>query len=349
MSYDREPDIDVDDLRKVDDRDDLLADLEAMSSDDYGSNAFITEDTVVDKKKKSKKKKREEETASTSGSGDWFTDFMDNIHAAEGGATRRPRRGTDIEDIIYGKKKKKKKKKKKDGEPTDFKKEFETENMLYTNLLRDQTKFTASLQATYDALAGRKASGRGMTKNEQDLIANITSARSLCTQLVDKRTNLKKLTTELSLKERKELGLGADLDGGGLGEFGSAYLKKLIDERHMLEQGGSDIIYDMDEEDVGEALQDRLNAPVDDKDKDLYTDTDRTVESEAYLRYENANITTYVSIKSSGESDWDYVARDPEGNEVSDYPLPCSSIGSINRSTNIMTDEFGQKYQIEWR
>ena len=349
MSYDREPDIDVDDLRKVDDRDDLLADLEAMSSDDYGSNAFITEDTVVDKKKKSKKKKREEETASTTGSGDWFTDFMDNIHAAEVGATRRPRGGTDIEDIIYGKKKKKKKKKKKDGEPTDFKKEFETENMRYTNLLRDQTKFTASLQATYDALAGRKASGRGMTKNEQDLIANITSARSLCTQLVDKRTNLKKLTTELSLKERKELGLGADLDGGGLGEFGSAYLKKLIDERHMLEQGGSDIIYDMDEEDVGEALQDRLNAPVDDKDKDLYTDTDRTAESEAYLRYENANITTYVSINSSDESDWYYVARDPEGNEVNDYPLPCSSIGSINRSTNIMTDEFGQKYQIEWR
>ena len=349
MSYDREPDIDVDDLRKVDDRDDLLADLEAMSSDDYGSNAFITEDTVVDKKKKSKKKKREEETASTTGSGDWFTDFMDNIHAAEVGATRRPRRGTDIEDIIYGKKKKKKKKKKKDGEPTDFKKEFETENMLYTNLLRDQTKFTASLQATYDALAGRKASGRGMTKNEQDLIANITSARSLCTQLVDKRTNLKKLTTELSLKERKELGLGADLDGGGLGEFGSAYLKKLIDERHMLEQGGSDIIYDMDEEDVGEALQDRLNAPVDDKDKDLYTDTDRTTESEAYLRYENANITTYVSINSSDESDWYYVARDPEGNEVNDYPLPCSSIGSIFRSTNIMTEEFGQKEQIEWR
>ena len=349
MSYDREPDIDVDDLRKVDDRDDLLADLEAMSSDDYGSNAFITEDTVVDKKKKSKKKKREEETASTTGSGDWFTDFMDNIHAAEVGATRRPRRGTDIENIIYGKKKKKKKKKKKDGEPTDFKKEFETENMLYTNLLRDQTKFTASLQATYDALAGRKASGRGMTKNEQDLIANITSARSLCTQLVDKRTNLKKLTTELSLKERKELGLGADLDGGGLGEFGSAYLKKLIDERHMLEQGGSDIIYDMDEEDVGEALQDRLNAPVDDKDKDLYTDTDRTTESEAYLRYENANITTYVSINSSDESDWYYVARDPEGNQVNDYPLPCSSIGYINRSTNLMTDEFGQKYQIEWR
>ena len=349
MSYDREPDIDVDDLRKVDDRDDLLADLEAMSSDDYGSNAFITEDTVVDKKKKSKKKKREEETASTTGSGDWFTDFMDNIHAAEVGATRRPRRGTDIEEIIYGKKKKKKKKKKKDGEPTDFKKEFETENMLYTNLLRDQTKFTASLQATYDALAGRKASGRGMTKNEQDLIANITSARSLCTQLVDKRTNLKKLTTELSLKERKELGLGADLDGGGLGEFGSAYLKKLIDERHMLEQGGSDIIYDMDEDDVGEALQDRLNAPVDDKDKDLCTDTDRTAESEAYLRYENANITTYVSINSSDESDWYYVARDPEGNVIDDYPLRCSSIGSINRSTNIMTDEFGQKYQIEWR
>ena len=112
MSYDREPDIDVDDLRKVDDRDDLLADLEAMSSDDYG-NAFITDDSLVGKKKSKKKRKKEEETeASPSGSGDWFTDFMDNIHAAEVGATRKPRRGTDIEDIISGKKKKKKKKRK---------------------------------------------------------------------------------------------------------------------------------------------------------------------------------------------------------------------------------------------
>ena len=61
MSYDREPDIDVDDLRKVDDRDDLLADLEAMSSDDYG-NAFITDDSLVGKKKSKKKRKKEEET-----------------------------------------------------------------------------------------------------------------------------------------------------------------------------------------------------------------------------------------------------------------------------------------------
>lgn len=344
MSFDREPDIDVDALREQDDRSDLLADLEAMSSDDYGANAFLTDDSVVGKKKKKKKKSEED----SSNDGDWFSSFMNDLHEAEAGATRKPRRGQDIEDIITGGKKKKKKKKKKAGEPTDFKKEFETENLLYTNLLRDQTKFTASLQSTYDALAGRKASGRGMTKNEQDLIANITSARSLCTQLVDKRANLKKLATELSMKERKELGIGAS-DGSSLGEFGSAYLKKLIDERHILEQGGSDVIYDMEDDDVASALQDRLSAPVDEEDKDLYTDTDRSVESEAYLRYENSNIKTYVSINSEDEDDWYYVARDPEGNEVPDYPLPVSGKGSINRSTNIMTDEFGQKYPIEWR
>lgn len=349
MSYDRdrEPDIDVDELRKQTDHGDLLADLEYMSGDEYGSGAFLTDDTIVGKKKK-KKSKKEEETQAPNG-GDWFSSFMDDIHAAEVGATRKPRRGQDIEDILgNGGKKKKKKKKKKDGEPTDFKKEFETENLLYTNLLRDQTKFVSSLQASYDTLSGRKASGRGMTKNEQDLIANITSARSLCAQLVDKRANLKKLATELSMKERKELGIGS-ADGTGLGEFGSAYLKKLIDERHMLEQGGSDTIYDMDEAEVADALQDRLEAPIPDKDKDLYSDTDRTSESETYLKYENANIKTYVSINSQDETDWYYVARDPEGNEIDDYPLPVSDIGSINRSTNIMTDEFGQKYTIEWR
>ena len=360
MANDRnqEPDIDIDAAMKYNpkDRENLLAELEVMSGDEYSqtssASSFLTGMNLVGKKKK-KKKTDEEETTSTKSStnsgGDWFTDFMKNLDDAEAGAaTRRPRRGQDIEDILTSGKKKKKKKKKKEGEPTDFKKEFETENQLYTTLLRDQTKFTDVLQKQYNDIIGRKASGRGMTKNEQDLIANITSARSLSAQLIDKRVNLKKLATELSMKERKELGLAGE-EGSGLGEFGSSYLKKLIEERHVLEQGGSDEVYDMSDEEVAGALQDRINAPISEEDMELYADKDRSEESEAYLRYENSNIKTYVSINADDKTDWYYIARDPEGNEVPDYPLPVSGIGSINRSTNIMTDEFGQKYEIEWR
>ncbi len=359
MAIDRnqEPDIDIDEVTKHDpkDRENLLAELEVMSGDNYASSSsapsFLTDLNLVGKKKKKNKKEKlleENETSTDTKSGDWFTDFMKDLDDAEAGAAcRRPRRGQDIEEILTGKKKKKKKKKK-EGEPTDFKKEFETENQLYTNLLRDNTKFTDSLQKAYDVMTGRKASGRGMTKNEQDLIANITSARSLSAQLIDKRVNLKKLATELSMKERKELGIGA-AEGTGLGEFGSSYLKKLIEERHVLEQGGSDEVYDMSDDEVANALQERVDAPISEEDMELYADKDRSEESEAYLRYENSDIRVYVSIDENDRANWYYIARDPDGNEVPDYPLPVSCIGSINRSTNIMTDEFGQKYEIEWR
>ena len=141
MAIDRnqEPDIDIDEVTKHDpkDRENLLAELEVMSGDNYAGSSsapsFLTDLNLVGKKKKKNKKEKlleEDETSTNTKSGDWFTDFMKDLDDAEAGAAcRRPRRGQDIEEILTGKKKKKKKKKK-EGEPTDFKKEFDTENQL---------------------------------------------------------------------------------------------------------------------------------------------------------------------------------------------------------------------------
>lgn len=331
---------------------DILAEVEYLSSDSYykenvEAQAFdspmISTKFLEQREQKMEKKKKKKDLV---GESDWFSDLMGDIAEAEAGTRIKTKHKVSLEDMLGVKKKKKKKKKK--GEPTDFRREFETENSLYNNILRDTTRFVDSLQREYDSLAAKKGSGRGTTKNVQDLISNITSARQLAANLVDKKVSLKKLSYELAMKERKELGIGNE-DNGDVGVHGSAYLKQLIESRDMLFRGGSDVVSDIDSDDVESYLDESIARPVTDAERDMYGDSDRTEEADLYLKYENSNISVFVVLpEGGGTSDAYYIARDEDGDEVDDYPLPVSRISSINRSTGIATDEFGQKYQIEW-
>lgn len=350
-----QPDIDIESILPTDQekqqRDDLFSELEYLSGDSYSSNlpapsgpAFITSDIFKNREKKEKKTV----TQAKEYEGDWFSSFMEDIEEAEAAASMKQRKRTSaMEDILGISKKKKKKKEKKKGEPTDFKKEFEVENTLYTNLLRDNTRFVDSLQREYDSLSTRKASGRGMTKNTQDLISNINAARQLSMNLIEKRVNLKKLATELSMKERKELGLGGS-EGTDMGEYGSAYLRKLIDEQSSILRTGSDEIIDESEVSIDDMISANLGAPVDEEYEKNYGKVDRTTEAERYLKYENSGVTVYACIDHEDHSNSYYVARDSEGNELPDYPLPLSPVTTVNESTGYAVDAYGQKYPIEW-
>ena len=367
-----EPDVDVESVLLQDEsqkrRENLINELVSMSGDDYqdyavGPSAIIDPSLLNFGKKKKKKKKESEPVVSetkesVAGEKDWFSEFVDGLGDAVVGASMKPRRRSsyqsDVDEMLFGSKKKKKKKKKK-GQPTDFRKEFEPENLLFTNILRDTTRFIDTLQREYDTITSKKGSGRGTTKNTQDLVANINSARQLAMSLVDKKVNLKKLATELSFKERKELGL-ANGEGTDLGEYGSAYLKKLIDERQMIFNGGREDIIDLGENydddgvaaSVGELLSENIDRPISEEEAKMYGDDDRTEEADLYLKYENENVTVRVSIDKTDSENYSFYAVNDKGEQVYDYPLPVSRITSINRSTGIATDEFGQKYFISW-
>ena len=352
---DYEPDIDLEDLVPQDKetkqrRDDLISELEYLSGDSYMEDhadeipsSFISVGFLKKRKPEGIEEKKEKIE-----SDDWFSELVEDCKEAEAGASLSRRGKASSLDDLFGEKKKKKKKKKKQGEPTDFRKEFESENALYTNILRDTTRFVDSLQREYDSINSKKGAGRGTTKNTQDLVSNIISARQLATSIVEKKVNLKKLATELSFKEKKELGLGAQ-EAGNLGEYGSAYLKQLIDQRQMLFNEGSDEITEIDENDVSSYLDESMARPVTEEEINLYGKSDRTDEAEQYLIHENDNIQVVVSINHDDTSDFYYIARDEDGNEVPDYPMPVSKIVSTNRSTGMAIDEFGQKYEIEWR
>lgn len=354
-NYD-EPEIDVESLVPQSDEDikrhkDMMAELEYLSGDQFvtdhpeaQSASYISTSVFNSRSKKKKKEKAEEQ--SVGGQRDWFTEFVEETEQI--GKRKYTKRDvtSDLDDILGRKKKKKKKKKK--GEPTDFKKEFETEKALFSNILRDTSRFVDSLQREYDSLSSRKATGRGMTKNTQDLISNINSARSLQKDLVKELGNIKKLAIELSMKERKELGLDGS-EGTSLGEYGSAYLKKLLDERSVLFRGGSEEIVDATEEDVGEFLDEFTSRPVTEEEEVMYGKNDRTEEADLYLKYENLQPKIYVEINRADPTDYEYVAKSElTGEELPDYPLPLGDIASLNSSTGIATDDLGQKYPIIW-
>lgn len=298
------------------------------SNSEFLPSSFLT--------KKNKKKKKTIQVPDQT-EDEWLSALMDTTDVK----IKKGKCRTDIFDdaLGYGKKKKKKKDKDKN-EPTDYKKEFETEAALLRNLMIDQSNFVESLQKEYNFLKSNKSSSRGINKNMTDLIANITSGRALTSQLVEKQIALKKSIADLTMKERKELS-GGLADGENLADFGSAYLKQILTERHQLLTGGSSEIGDYSIDEMSSILNDNMISGGDYEE--------RPEEVEKYLEYEDRNVTIWVYMNQNDSEDYEYVALDEEGLELSDYPLPLKNTLSINRSTNIATDTFGQKYPIRWR
>ena len=299
---------------------------------DYSTSGFLPSNFLVKKTKKTHAIQVPEQTED-----EWLSALMDT-HDVK---IKRGKHRDDIFDDAFGGKKKKKKKNKEKNEPTDYKKEFETEAALLRNLMIDQSHFVESLQKEYDFLKSNKSSSRGINKNMTDLIANITSARSLTTQLVEKQISLKKSIADLTMKERKELN-GGITDGENLSDFASSYLKQMISERQQLLTGGSSEIGDYSIDEMSNILNDNMMMG------DGYED--RPDEVEKYLEYEDRNVTIYVYMNQNDPEDFEYVALDENGEELVDYPLPFKETKlSLNRSTNIATDTYGQKYPIRWR
>lgn len=333
---------DIDDLnpenkKKINRHKDLMDQLKDIEENtDYSilpDGSFLPSSLLKENKdgKSIKPKKEKSEVDEFLDDSDWFNAIMDM-------KVRKPKnhKSKDIFEEVGLKKKKKKKKDK--GQLTDYNKEFETEINLYRNLLQDQNRFTESLQREYDARKSTKSSARGIDKTMNELIENITSARSLAMQLVEKNVAVKKTISELTLKERKEFGTG-NSDDDNKSDFAAKYLNQIMNERNRVVNptGTSDVSEYSSEEDLFETLSESLG------------DTNRPEDVDKYLKYEHKNITIYVSIDSTNTDDYFYLARDDEENIIEDYPLPMHTSLSINRSTNIATDSYGKKYPIEWR
>ena len=332
-----EDDYDLDISKKKEKRKELMSNLKAMEEDNYITNSGLEASSFLPSSLLKSNKQENEEDKINKDADDWFKELMcaGDVKVSKNGK----RKGNDIFSYEYNSKKKKKKKKKDKKDLVDYKKEFEPEMALYKNLMVEQNKFTNSLQSEYDKITSVKGSSRGITKQLTDLMDNITKARSLAVQLVEKNVNTKKLIADLTIKQKKELG-NENIDGDNITDFASTYLKKMLSERNTLVSNSySDPI--VSEYDDSERLFNDLSLS-------LGEDT-RDEEVHKYLEYENRNVSVLVVIVDDDVENYEFIAKDEDGEIIDDYPLPYKTKISINRSTNIATDASGKKYNIEWR
>lgn len=293
--------------------------------------SFDSDLFAADRKKGKKKKKNKDYDPDA-----WFNDMVSSDVAVK--INKKARMNRDIFDVIEGGGKKKKKKKKKgEVELVDYKKEFEPEVALLKNLLVDQTKFTDSLQREYDSITSHKSSSRGISKQMAELIENINSARGLSLQLIKEHVNVKKLVSDLSLKQKKELG-GSLAEDGNIADFANNYMKQLLNNRSDIMGGlGDETISDYTDEEMFSSISSSLSG-----DESM----DRPEEIDKYLQYENRNVKIYVQVYGEDYENYEFVAKDEDGIVIDDYPMPNRTNMSFNTSTMIATDAYGQKYII---
>lgn len=321
-------------------KEDILSQLKEIEEDEYlpkgmsSSSSFLPSSFLKEQDKPNKNSKTSNED-----SDNWFNELM----AFSPSITKN--RGKIQADLFesagIGGKKKKKKKKGKESELIDYKRELEPEMALYKNLLMDQNRFTQALQKEYDQLTSTKSTARGVSKTLADLISNITSARALSMQLVEKNVNAKKLIAELSLKQKKELGGSLDGSNADMVDFASQYMKQLVSNRDSLMGNTEDAVvteFENDDDLINELSQ----VITSDGDEERNEDVDK------YLKYENRNVSVYVVIIDNDVENYQFLAKDEDGEVIHDYPLPNHTNISVNRSTNIATDTYGKKYHIIW-
>ena len=296
--------------------------------------------SLFDKQQQTKKKEKEEKESKKAAEEEDDEDFMTFIKAT----SPKTRKGKRFKfNVDYGEEKKKKKKNK-DKTIVNHKKDFEPEMMILRNLQLEQDKFVDSLQKKYDQMENTKSTARGVGKYTTDLINTITSARATSLQIVDKIISTKKTIADLDFKERKEFGSNNNSEQTNLANYASTYLKQMmtVGRNNVVGEQGSYSVDDIDSEDT-----DDLFSSIDES----LGETDRSDEVDRYLKYENDNIEVKVVWHDDVSDDditkkYDFIAEDPEGNIIDDYPLPEKTKMSINRSTGMATDLYGTKYKL---
>lgn len=333
-----------------------LLNATADLDDDFDTDACVLASDLLaraEKKKADRKlsaKKAEEaekeeyitEMKSLSGEDDDLNFAFESVKKKKKKKKKNRKKFNELFGITDDEDEEKKDKKKKDGQPINHKKDFDAELTLLRSMQVEQSKFVDSLQKKYDQLENSKSSSRGIGKFTTDLINSITTARSTNLQIVNAMIATKKSVADMNFKERKEFGNSNTSENASLVNYASTYLKTMMDAGRGNIANPSDNNsqgYDSaDDDDLFDGINDSLG------------EENRSDETLSYLKYENRgvkiNVIWHDDLNDDDPNKYEFQAVDKDGVELDDYPLPEHTRMSINRSTSIATDLYGNKYRL---
>lgn len=365
----------------------ILNDLESLGS--FGGTSSNTKGKIKlggkekpkkEKKKKDKeKKKKKDETPSVdfdfsliSNQGDPnggididvdLNDVIDELFDED---------GNPIADPIIDEQRKGYKKRKNDKNP--YKKEFAEEMTLLYDVYSDVSGLAKELEKSVKSTQNSRV--RGTSKNFNETISNLISARSTQLQILKEMTSVKKTIADLRLKEEAKKGNNDDNKNQSL--LASNYLQQVLNagrnnfvqqirgttrpgflvDSYLPSDSDSDDGYGDDDSPVRAGTLEEFSGVV-----PGYTD-DEEVEMNEYLlhrleeegnpfrsddgdkliQYEKRGVEVCIKRDlSTGE--YEFIAVDRDNQIVHDYPLP-SSTGKIKFNGHNATDRYGVIYKV---
>jgi hypothetical protein len=235
--------------------------------------------------------------------------------------------GNLIFDINMGKRKEK-------DDRINYSKKFSREQNLLKRALKDQSRFTDSLQRIFNISTGANSKNlndlRPLNKNDVELANAIASARSNYLSIIKELGSNKKTIADFEFKQRQALmkGIGSSsTENTSPGSFGSSILDGILNARKT---GGI-----LDESSTSTQNE------VEENPDDITFDFDVS----AGIKYEGKNNTTMVVLdKESG--DWEFQTFDENANIIPDYPNPLKTKININETEMNAKDAFGSVYPL---
>lgn len=260
--------------------------------------------------------------------------------------------------------------KKDDEDP--FESMFSEEKLLLWNVIKDQSEYVTDLNQRIKArneMNRGKSSIGAMNKTDVDLMISLDSSRNTLLSAIKQSTDLKKVQADLKLKKAAQDAKAKENNAGE--ENHEMLISSLI--QGLAGNGGRELAmgmgaihpgnglpaYDPIEEimkldpqyadgsrPVGEVTQyaeyQDMMGDILDRRTEGYRDESLTKR----IMYENKGVEVCIaSDPSTGE--WDFFARDKEGNMIMDYPLPSKEeVGHVEFMETSATDSRGIIYPL---
>ena len=238
----------------------------------------------------------------------------------------------------------------------EFKKEFAEELAMLNDLLDEVNTFGKKLDKKFDSINNSKAKGTSKYLNE--LITTILTSKTTKLQVLKEITSVKKNIQDLKIKsEGKKVNTG---DNGTIESSANNYFNQImkVGRNNFVENFNydsdtniNDATYSSDNDleyinslpEAHNEIHNRIAERLEEEGYDKRSD-----EGEKYIRYENMQVVLVIKFNVLN-NDWEVVAIDKDGQQVTDYPVPSKQeLGKVKFSSDnkYATDKFGRSFKV---
>lgn len=226
---------------------------------------------------------------------------------------------------------------------------FNSDTSALRSLAADQNKATKLFEKRF--FEGLSDKGK-IGLNEMDIMAMqaLTTARSAIANIQKEQIGIKKNIADLKIKQQQSIakaatggGTGNDVVNNNLGasDIGRSILDNIFNTPGVTSMTTASVenngAYQTADLDTASSLLDEIT--------NMNNSDNNNIIVSPSVKYESLNPKTYVAVGDT-DDDVEFRTYSSDGELLSDYPNPTTTISSINRDSKTATDELLMEYPL---